>query len=241
MKTGLLSLAILAALGNVALAADIPVKAPATFLSGYPYERSGFFVGIGTEGGGGSVNASIPGLPNASLSTTSAGVYGTVGYAWGSKNSNVAVTCEADFGWTNFNGNTQGLSLSGPLAFEQNCIAYTPLSVIMSLLPNLPSLGTVAPFPALPPGVTSSGLQMGLLGGVREADISPNWVGLPANREYRIAPEIGIVAMEQLSNGTAVRAHLKTVFPDKGVCAGPIQNACANLGQQVIAGVTILY
>src|SRR5260370_22780849 len=109
MKIRSLFFAACAALcATSAIAADLPVKAPASFLSGYPYERSGFFVGIGTEGGGGSVTANVPGLPNAALSTTSAGIYGTVGYAWGSKNSNVAVTCEADFGWTNFNGNTPG-------------------------------------------------------------------------------------------------------------------------------------
>lgn len=224
-------------------AADISTKAPASSVfKGYPYGSSGLFFGVFSEGGGGSVNANVPGIGAASLTTTSVGIGGTVGYAWGSAGSPFAYSVEADFGFTNFNGNTPGLSMSGPLSFEQRFVAFTPLSSILNLLPNLPSLGTIAPFPVLPAGVTASNLQTGLMFGIRETDISPNFTGLAANREYRIAPMVGIVAMEQLSNGTAVRAWVKTVFPEKGVCVGPVKtNACANYGQQILAGVGVYF
>lgn len=253
MKRRTMLLALIAGFAisaTAAIAGDIsgpaapvfPIKTPTFSLSAYPYETSGLYAGLFTEGGGGSVNTgSIPGIGAASLSTTSAGAGLTVGYAWGKKGSNVAASCEADFGWTNFNGSTAGLSLSGPLAFEQNCVLFTPLSSIQAALPNFPSLGTVAPFPTLQPGVTASNLQMGILAGIRENDISLNFTGLPANHEWRFAPEIGIVAMQQLSNGSAMRAWVKTVFPDKGVCVGPIKSACANYGQQVLAGVGVYF
>jgi hypothetical protein len=157
-------------------------------------------------------------------------------------NSPVAYSVEADFGWTNFNGNTAGLSLSGPLAFEQRFVVFTPLASMLNLLPNFPNLGTVPPFPPLQPGLTASNMQIGLMAGMDENDISPNFPGLATAREWRIAPMVGLVAMEQLSNGVALRTWVKTVFPDKSVCVGPIgADACAGLGQQVKVGVGIYY
>lgn len=225
-------------------AADLSYKAPSiasAVFNGYPYGSSGLIFGLYSEGGGGSVNATIPGLPSASLSTTSAGFGGTIGYSWGQKGSNVAYSIEGDFGMTNFNGNTPGLSMAGPLSFEQRFVAFTPLAALLSFLPNFPALGTVAPFPTLPTGVTGSNVQLGLMLGIRESDISANWTGLGSNREWRIAPVIGLVAMEQLSNNTALREYVKTVFPDKGACLGPIVGACANLGQQILAGVGVYF
>lgn len=249
MKTSLFKLIACAAMGLVlqgaALAADAAppsVKAAAaSLLSGYPYETSGPFVGIYTEGGGGPVNATVPGVGSASLTTTSAGAGISLGYAWGRKGSNFAASCQANFGWTNFNGSTVGMSLSGPLALEQECTVYTPLSNIAALLPNFPSLGSIPPFPTTPGVTVTSPIQMGFLVGMRENDISTFFTGLPAMREWRFAPEIGIVAMQQLSNATAVKAWVKTVFPDKGICSGPVPGACSNTGQQVLAGVGYVF
>lgn len=237
--------ALVAVLGSLlpaaALAGDMATKAPpALAFTAYPYGSSGFFYGVFTEGGAAPVNASVPGVGSSSLTQTQAGVGGTVGYAWGQKGSPVAVSVEADFGWTNFNGNTAGLSFDGPAAFEQRFVVFTPLASMLNILPNLPSLGTVAPFPLLPAGVTSTNLQVGFMAGVDENDISSNF-GLSSNREWRVAPMIGLVAMEQLSNGAALRTWVKTVFPERGVCAGPIVNACANIGQQVKVGVGLYF
>lgn len=245
MKRAFLVVAIAALSMVSAAAADLPAKAPPSWLGpiakGYPYGSSGLFFGLYAEGGGGSVQGTVPGVGSASLTTTQGSAGLTVGYAWGWKNSPIAFSVEADFGATNFNGQNQGISLTGPLEFEQRFVAFTPLSNLMNLLPNFPSLGTVAPFNPLPAGISASNLQMGLFAGVREQDISANFSGVPANREWRVAPVIGIVSMEQLSNGAALRAYLKTVFPEKGVCAGPIPGACINEGQQVIGGASILW
>lgn len=229
-----------------AFAADIPLKAPAPaspfFNAAYPYMSSGLFFGAYTAGTGGSVNATVPGVGSASLTTTTAALGATVGYAWGQKGSPVAYTIEADFGVTNFNGNTQGLSLQGPLEFEQRITVFTPFTTLANLLPNVPNIfGTVPPFPALQPGVTASNLQIGFAAGVKEKDISNSFAGVAADKVFRIEPVLRLVAMEQLSNGTAVRAYVETAFPDKGKVFGPVPGSSVTLGTEVSAGVSVLW
>jgi hypothetical protein len=242
MRLSILALAV-SAMASTAMAADMPVKAPlASLANGYPYQGSGFYFGVYTEGGGGAVNGSVPGVGATSLSSTSADVGGSIGYAWGSKGSPVFAAVEAMFGWTNFNGTQQGLSLSGPASFEQRFKLGTPLAGILNLLPNLPNFGPIAPFPIVPTGVTTSPAQAYFMAAFHEQDISPNFPGLASGKEWRIAPAIGIGLMEQWSNNIAVDAWVETIFPDKSVCIGPVgSSACAGLGQQVKAGLTFLY
>jgi hypothetical protein len=245
----LASLAFTAGLVASAVAADVPPSAPVftappsfVVANGYPYETAGLFFGLFTEGGGGSVNASVPGVVAGSLTTTQAGLGVTAGYAWGQKGNPFAFSLEGDFGWTNFNGGTAGLSVSGPLFFEQRFVVFTPYKTIADLFPSFPNIGTLPPFSALPAGVTASNQQLGLLVGLREEDISLAFPGLAANREWHFAPEIGLAQMEQLSNHSAMRTWFKTVFPgDKGLCVGPIAKACASLGQQYKVGVGVYF
>lgn len=247
MKFRLLAaLAMLAA--SHAFAADIPVKAPVTqspfFSAAYPYQSSGLFFGVYTEGTGGSVSANVPvaGVGPASLTTTTAAVGGTVGWAWGRKDSPIAYTVEADFGVTNFNGNNSGLSLQGPLSFEQRFTIFTPFNNILSALPNLPNLlGTVPPFPPLQPGLNASNLQMGIGFGIKEKDVSLGFAGLNSGKVWRVMPAIRLVAMEQLSNGTALRAYVETALPDKGKIIGPVPGASATLGPEITAGIGVMW
>lgn len=235
------SLAVIAAalMSVQAFAADVATKAPSSFLtSAYPYQSSGLFVGLYTEGGGGSVAAIVPGVGAASLTTTSAGLGATIGYAWGQKGSALAYTVEGDFGFTNFNGNNAGLSLQGPLSFEQRFVIFAPWANIMAALPNFPNLfGTVPPFPSLQPGVTASNLQMGLAFGVKEKDISSAFAGVASNKVWRVEPVIKLIAMEQLSNGTALRAWVGVGLPDRGAIIGPVPGSSVTLGPEVMAGV----
>jgi hypothetical protein len=244
IASALIALAIPAA----AFAADMPVKAPPVnpIFTGYPYGSSGLFFGLYTEGGGGNVGSaatSPSGANPAGLVELNAGVGGTIGYAWGTKGSPVAFSIENDIGWTNFNGSSQGFSMGGPLQGEIRGVAFTPLNAVLSALPNFPSLGTLPPFNALPAGITASNQQVGLMAGMHWNDISLDFQGLSSNREFRAAPMIGIVGMEQLSNGTALRTYLKTVFPSQSLTVGPVPSKTANggLGQQVLAGASLLW
>lgn len=241
MKLRTTLLALMAGLGMIsaAMAADMTAKAPAAFAipNAYPYQSSGFFFGGYTEGGAGSVAATAPGVNPASLTTTDAGLGVTIGYAWGSKLSNFAYTAEADFGFTNFNGNNANFALQGPLSFEQRLVVWTPFSNLAQLFPNLPSIfGTVPPFQALPPGVTASNLQSGLAFGVREKDVSLAFAGLGANKEWLVEPVVKLMAMEQLSNGTAVRAWAGVTIPTQGHIIGPIPGSTATRGPEALVG-----
>lgn len=228
------------------MAADLLVKAPVSnnpwFSTSYPYQSSGIFFGGYTEGTGGSVNASIPGINSASLTTTTAAIGATIGYAWGQKNSPIAYTLEGDFGVTNFNGNSQGLSLQGPLSFEQRATIFTPFNNILNMFPTISSLfGTVPPFSQLPAGVVASNLQSGFAIGVKEKDISTAFAGLAADKVWRVEPIIRLVMMEQLSNGTALRAYAEVAFPDKGKIFGPVPGVSATLGTEYTAGVGVVW
>jgi hypothetical protein len=227
---------------GAAQAADLSVKAFPAIPTAYPYQSSGLFFGIYTEGGGGSVSATAPGVNPASLATTDAGIGATLGYAIGQKGSQFAYTFEADFGFTNFNGNNAGFALQGPLSFEQRFVVWTPFSNLSQLLPNLPNIfGTVPPFPGLAPGVTASNLQTGLAFGVREKDVSLSFAGVQANKEWLVEPVIKAMAMEQLSNGTALRAWAGVTIPTQGHFIGPVPGSTAKLGPEVLAGVGVYF
>jgi len=218
MKT--VSLVFAAALMTTsAVAADI-TKAPSAkaFLTGYPYQSTGFYWGVYTEGGGGSISATVPGVGSASLVTNQIGVGGTVGYTWGSANAFYAV--EAMFGWNNFNGNIAGFAFDGPAAFEQRFKVGTPLSNFLNYLPGFPALPTVPPFPAIPGGQVATNVHPYLMAGVHEDDVSAGF-GNMSNRDWRIAPAIGVGMMGQLTNGVAADVWTEVVFPQKGITIGP--------------------
>ena len=120
--------------------ADLPTKAPARTLSFLDngYTGNGAYFGLYTEAGGGSVNGSVAGVPSGSLTSTGGAVGIVGGYAWTASNGNAFVALEAGFGWQNFNGNTAGFALSGPASFYQDVKIGTPLSNVLSLLPNNP-------------------------------------------------------------------------------------------------------
>ena len=239
-----LALAVFALLASFpALGADLPLKAPpltkASFFDGY--SGSGPYIGLYSQGGGGSVNGEVPGVGSASLTTTSASVGILGGYAWSGPSNTYFLAVEGMFGWQNFNGNTAGLSLSGPASFEQRFKVGAPLATIMAALPNL-NFGTIAPLPALPAGVVATNIHPYLMAGIHEDDISTNF-GLSNAKAWRVAPSVGFGAITQLSNATAIDVWVETIFPEKGVCTGPsaVQIGCSNIGQQVKAGIAVLW
>ena len=249
MRKLLMAATALVALSVPAFAADMAVKAPPInpIYTGYPYGTSGLFYGAYLEGGGGPVNGAanntITGVSTAGLVELSAGFGFTLGYAWGSPNSAIAYSIENDIGMTNFNGSSQGFSAGGPLEGEVRVVAFTPLANISQYIPGIGSLGTLPPFNALPAGVTASHTQVGLMAGMHWNDISLDFQGLSSNKEFRAAPMIGIVQMEQLSNGLALRTYVKTIFPSQSLTVGPVPTKTANggLGQQVLAGASLLF
>src|SRR5690348_16007498 len=129
-------------LAGPAGAADLPVKAP-SIPTAFPIASSGVYYGLYTAGAGGSADVkNLPaGINAASLTTTQGEVGGVVGYRWGGSQTRF-IDVEADVGWLNLNGQTAGLSLSGPVAAEVGARVGVPMAAITQLFPTLglPSL-----------------------------------------------------------------------------------------------------
>lgn len=246
MKRFILALAAVAALLSPAAAADLSTKAPAyTALSGYPYASSGFYAGLFTEAGGGPVNANVAGVNSASLTTTTAGIGISAGYAWGSKSSQFAYSIEGKVSANNFNGANQGFSVSGPVSFEGTGYVWMPVSLIQSTfgLLNLPNpFSSIAPFPLNPAGVTASNVQAGFGAGFRADDVTIAYLGVGSNKVWEFSPKLEAALMEQLSNGSALREYVEVILQNKGYTfgAGPA-SINAVTGPKYMAGVMVLF
>ena len=227
-----------------AMAADIATKAPAVpFLTGYPYGSSGVILGLFTEAGAGPVNASVAGVNSASLTTTTAGIGVAAGYVWGSKASSFAYSIEGKLSANNFNGENQGFSVSGPVSAEGTAYVWMPVSLIQNAfgLLNIPNpFSTIAPFPANPAGITASNLQAGFGAGFRADDVTIAYLGVGSNKVWAFSPKIEFALMEQLSNGSAVREYVETVFQNNAAIFGAAQSK-ATLGPKYMAGVMVLF
>lgn len=226
-------------LASAAFAADVlPVKAPVRALA-YP-ETKGFYFGVGTLGGAGTVSASVPGVNVNSLTSNEIGVAGILGYAWNLPNSQYFAAVEGWFGWTNFNGSQQGFSFTGPATFTQRVMFGAPLSDIAALFPTLNL--SIPPFPALPNGQTATDIKPYLFGSITEEDITIDLGGIGSNKDWRIAPGMGIGMLGQLTSGSVVDVFAMTRFPQKGICVGnglPGGQACGSVGTQYLAGLAL--
>lgn len=221
-----------------ASAADLHLKSP-LLTQAYP-STEGFYFGIGTLGGGGSVSASVPGVNTNSLVSNQIGVAGILGYAWNVPNSQLFAAVEGWFGWQNFNGSTQGFSLTGPATFTQRVMLGAPLSDIAALFPNLPV--TPPPFPTLPGGQAASNVKPYLFGSLSEDDITIDVAGNGSNRDWRFSPGVGVGALAQLTSGSVVDVFAMTKFPQKGICAGPgvvPGQPCGGVGTTYLAGLAL--
>jgi hypothetical protein len=199
------------------------IKAPASnfSLGSYP-TLNGMIVGLYTEGGGSSVTATAPGVPPASLTTTTAAIGLTLGYMWTPRGGPVSMSIEGDVCGQNFNGNNAGFSVSGPLCFEQRFMVFAPWQNLLAALPSFPN-----PFNAIsafnfPNGLTPVGNAIaGIGGGFYERDISTAFAGVQSGKVWRVDPEIVFMNVQPLSNGTALRGGVKIDFPGQGKIFGP--------------------
>jgi hypothetical protein len=240
MKHILLAATAIAALAMPAAAADMPLKARALSLpTAYPL-TSGFYFGVGTLGGGGTVSATVPGVNSNSLVSNQIGVAGILGYVWNAPNSQYFAGVEGWFGWQNFNGSAPGFSLTGPATFTQRVLIGAPLTDIAALFPSLNL--AVPPFPPLPGGQVASNIKPYLFGSLTEDDITIDIAGMGSNKDWRLSPGVGIGMLGQLTSGSVVDVFAMTKFPQKGVCTGPgvvSGQACGAEGTTYLAGLAL--
>lgn len=229
-----IALACLALLApGLAAAADLPpiVKArPAALSNVYP--TTGLYFGIGAGGAATPVEATgLPGVNTAGLNTFGGSVFGTVGYVWGSTDGSRFFRVNLDAGWQNINGQSSGISFSGPASIQAGAEIGVPFALIAGWLPGfgLPS------FPGLPP--TPAGVTLGpphMYGGafVDFQDVSVNF-GLAKNEEWKIAPGIRLGMLVPTNNGLMLNTKLEYVWNDSATCLGPAM--CATIGNTMRA------
>lgn len=238
MRTMFFALSAGVLLSTAAIAGDLsapmPAKAPAVVDFGTYPTNNGWIVSLFTEGGGGPVSASVPGVPPASLTTTTAAIGATVGYMYTPKNSPVGFSLEGDVCAQNFNGNNAGFSVQGPICLEQRAMAFAPWEKLLTAIPGIPNpFSAISPF-VFQPGVTPVGNAIAGIGfGFYERDISTAFAGVQSGKVWRVDPELVFMHVQPLSNGTALRGGIKLDFPGQGKIFGatPAGFTTATLGQ----------
>lgn len=221
-----------------AFAADLITKAP-VLPTAYP-ATSGFYFGVGTMGGGGAANVDAPGVNTNALVTNQISANVLIGYVWNVPNSKLFTALEGWFGWQNFNGNTPGFSFTGPATFTQRVKLGAPLQDVAALFPSWGL--TPPPFPPLPNGQTATNIKPYLEVHVTEEDVTLDVLGAGSNKDWRVAPGIGVGAIGQLTSGSVVDVGALVTFPQKGVCVGPGTIAgqpCGSLGTRYQAVLAI--
>ena len=234
MKRILLAALLASAPIGAASAADLPVKAlPRTI----PLSGCGLYMGLGTSGVAGVVKDSP--VPGASIVQGELGV--NIGYTCTTGTAGGFWFVEGQANWVNANGATNGLSLSGPIDLFQRVGVGAPM--ITQFFSVIPGLGGLQPpgLPILPVGVTAGPAVPYLYAGVHEQDISAQFIlgdgtTLGSNREWMVAPEIGIGMWTRLSNSVIADVYAGYKIQTTGVCLG-FTSICPALGNSWTAGV----
>jgi hypothetical protein len=228
------SIVTAALLAGPAFGADLAVKAPALGYN-YPTTKCGLYYGVNSIGSAGSV-------ANAAVGTQT--VTGAIGLTLG-------YTCpvgqgfwfaDGAFDFANLNGNANGLALSGPALFEQRFGFGAPVNLIMSAIPGLASLQNAVPsLIPLPSGTTVVTSNPYIFGSVSEQDISATF-GFAQNRQWLIAPGVGIGNKVRLSNGVVFDPFAEYVLNSNAMCFGVLGgNSCVKQNTQVRAGFHLLF
>ena len=241
MKTKLLALAAVLIVAP-AFAADLPVKGPAYVPLAYP-QVNGLVLELWTGGGAASVQASVPGIPPASLTSSTAGIGAAAGWIWTPSKSPISIDIEADISAQNFNGNNAGFSVQGPLALEQHVRFFTSMANVATIFAALPSFPN--PFSSLsafsiPNGFVGTGKN--LLGAgfyVREADVSSAFLGVQTGKVWMANLGMDVMAVQPTTSGGAFRESFEFDFnsTDKLFGAVPKGQTSATLGMGVRARV----
>lgn len=228
MKKGLLSLAIALALGSAAHGADLPTKAP--LFGAYPTTKCGFYYGLGTGGSAVGVNGAVVGTQ-----IVQGELDALVGYTCPMM-ANSFWFVEGSVGYDNVNGSTNGFALSGPLVLMQRAGAGSPINALFNPFGNSLSLPSL---PALPNGITAGPVNGYFFAGVVEQDISAQ-VGLTSNKQWVIAPLLGVGALSRLSDGVVIDTWAGWQMNSQSFCPGG-GTVCSKLGNGGRVGVSFKY
>lgn len=235
MRKFLIAVTALVVLVGPALGADMSTKAPAYAPLAYP-QVNGLVLELWTGGGAASVQASVPGIPSSSLTTSTAGIGAAFGWIYTPGKSPISLDFEADVSAQNFNGNNAGFSVQGPIALEQHVRVFTSVAnvaTIFAALPTFPNpFGQLSAF-SIPNGFVGTGKN--LLGAgfyVREADVSSAFLGVQTGKVWMANLGMDVMAVQPTTSGGAFRESFEFDFnsTDKLFGAVPKGITSASLG-----------
>lgn len=236
MKMGTMLLAAMAgfAMLTTAMAGDInaPVtKAFAQLASGYP-TKCGAYYGIGTGGNAGAVTGGAVGTQ-----IVQGDLDAIVGYTCPFA-GNAFWFAEAQAGFSNLNGSSNGLSLSGPAVFIERFGVGSPIQQYLSaILPNLnlPAVPSLPSTPGATPGSPASYAFAGLV----EQDFQAQVGGVSSGHDFILAPIIGVGLLTRYSNNMAVDTWAGwQMNATNGVC---FVAGCFKPGNMARVGVSLKY
>jgi hypothetical protein len=219
-------------LSPAAYAADLPTKAPNIFTSGYPTKCGGYY-GIGTGGNAGAVNGAAVGTQ-----IVQGDLDALIGYTCPFA-GNAFWFVEAQGGFSNLNGGSNGLALTGPAMFIERAGVGSPIQQYLSgILPNL-NLPALPSIPALSGVTANAGPQSYLFAGLVEQDISAQILGAPSGHDWIIAPMIGAGLLTRYSNNMVVDTWAGwQMNATQSVCTGM---GCVKPGNMARVGISLKY
>jgi hypothetical protein len=217
---------------SAAFAADLsilPTKARIA-ATGYPITRCGMYYGLGTGGSATAVNGGVVGerIVQGELDAI-------LGYTC-PIGGNGFWFVEGSVGFNNINGSTNGLALSGPLVLMQRIGGGSPINGLFNPFGNSISLPSL---PALPNGVTAGPANGYFFAGMVEQDISAQ-LGLAQNKQWVIAPLLGVGMLTRLSDGVVVDTWAGWQMNSSSICPGG-GGRCAKEGNGARVGVAFKY
>lgn len=218
----------LALSASAAIAADLPTKAPAYV--GYPSTKCGFYYGVGTGGSAGAVEGAVVGTQ-----IVQGDLDGLLGYTCPFLQSSFWFA-EASVGFTNINGNVNGLALSGPLVAIQRVGAGSPINALFNPFGNSLSLPSL---PALPNGVTAGPANGYFFAGLVEQDITAQLASGNV-KQWAISPMVGFGLLTRLNQGVVIDTWAGWQMNSQGFLPG-CGGSCAKLGNAARVGVSFKY
>lgn len=236
--------AILAALclPGAAFAADLPLKAPVTpkWIGAYPYDGTGFYLGLGTFGEAQKVTVNTPAVINAGTFAAGASVSGVAGYAYTLSPSRwLAVEVAVNYANTGANPSCGGVacSLNTRLSATQRLKYGGDMTMLTQWLPGLSSI-PVAPLQPMPPGAVNP-LSHPYAMLVAHEFRDEATMGLITDNKTRLTWGGGVGILTQLTNGSVIDTWGEATSSSGAHLMSA--NITERSGMQYRVGVTMLY
>lgn len=239
MRKVFLAAALAALTFTPALAADLPVKAVRpNVLAGYPYQGSGFYIGVGAVAA--ILNADVgANTGGTNIFSAGAALDMTAGYQFTTGSNWYAIEASAQY--TNMGGAVAcpagNCSISSTWGFEQRLLAGFPYQFLASAIPNF---NTIFPgLPALPTG-TATNVHPYVFVGLRE-DLRRAMFDQFESKVWTIQPTAGAGFKMQMTQGAVLDTSVGCTFADAGLQIGGVDNASAKFGRDCRMKIAVQY